>query len=473
MGTGPRVGMREIAGAIASQIQSDQSLVGCRLPPIRVLAHQLGVSKNTVTAAYEELQSKDLVESRGRTGLFVTIRQGPNLTDRLGVIGDGKKRVPLPQFKPLIKIGVTSQGEDKMIALSSIFIDPKILPKDRMTACFKSVLKSPGLANFSDRQGFLPLRKKIAQRLSKRGISAEPEQIVTTVGSQQALDLVCRSLGSGVIATENPAYYVGKALFQMNGMSPIGLPIEPFRGLDLGYWEKVIAANRPGLVYLTSNFQNPTGYSYSSQELTHLIDWSQKYGFGILEDDWGSDMLSYSEFKPSVRALGGDNVLYMNSFTKKLLPSLRIGYVVGNEQTVPGLVQGKRLSISAVPMLVEAALFEFLDRGYYDAHLKKLQQELDTRYQNCLNLLRTLMPEDVRWTSPGGGSLLWLECPKRVVIEVLVERLKARKVLIQPSHDAFFDKPHLHGFKIGYALPSVKEMQTGIEILSEELKKEF
>jgi 2-aminoadipate transaminase len=257
----------------------------------------------------------------------------------------------------------------------------------------------------------------------------------------------------------------------MNQIHPIGLPVDPFQGISLTQWESLISQHRPGLVYLTSNFQNPTGYSYSSHELSSILDWSQKYEFGILEDDWGSDILSYSEFRPSLRAIGGNNVFYMNSFTKKLLPSLRIGYVLGNEKTIASLVMAKKVSITGISSLIEAALFEFLDRGYYDAHLKKVQKEMDSRYQNCLSLLQSYMPSEVKWTSPGGGPVLWLECPKRLNLEKLIHKLHERKIRIQTSEDAFFGPPHLHGFKIGYAFISKKEMQTGIEILSEEIKK--
>jgi len=102
------------------------------------------------------------------------------------------------------------------------------------------------------------------------------------------------------------------------------LPLDPFNGIDLCAWERILKKERPGAVYVVTSFQNPTGYSYTSAELAAIVEWSQRYGFGIIEDDWGSEMLSNSEFRPSMRVLGGDAVFYVNSFTKKLLPSIRI-----------------------------------------------------------------------------------------------------------------------------------------------------
>jgi DNA-binding transcriptional MocR family regulator len=162
-------------------------------------------------------------------------------------------------------------------------------------------------------------------------------------------------------------------------------------------------------------------------------------------------------------------VLYINSFTKKLLPSLRLGYIVGNEQTTAALVASKAVSCLGLSSIVEAALFEFLDRGYYDVHLKHLQYELDQRYRNCLELLRQTMPEGVKWTAPGGGPSLWLELPKRVDCKKLKTKLEARQVAIHLSSHAFFGQPHLNGFRIGYALLAPHELQRGIEIVAEEL----
>jgi len=459
-------GSSEIVDAIAEQVRDGaRALAGCRLPPIRVLAHRLGVSKNTVSTAYDELKARGLIESRGKRGLYIA----PAPAQR--VVAPAPTRVPAPELKPAPAALLRPRpNHAKLLVLSSVFIDPRLLPRARLTACFRAALKRPGLSDFSDPQGFLPLRRAIAKRLRQRGIEAEPEHVVTSVGSQQVLDLVARSLRSRTIATENPAYHYGKALFERNDLELLALPIDPFAGVDLARWEQLLRAHRPGLLYMTTHFQNPTGYSYSSREIAAILEWSAALGFGILEDDWGSDMLSYSEFTPSLRTLGGDNVLYMNSFTKKVPPALRIGYVLGNEQTVPALLVSKRLSISGTPAIGEAALYEFLEQGYYDAHLRAIQPELDRRYRHCLELLRQHMPEGVRWTAPGGGPLLWLECPAGLSLPALAARLRERSIVLELSDSAFFGTPHLHGFKLGYAFLSTEEMQRALEVLSAELR---
>jgi GntR family transcriptional regulator/MocR family aminotransferase len=465
---GRPLSVNQIVGAIKDQIVADKVAPGCRLPPVRVLAHQLGMSKNTVQTAYDELVAQGLVESRERVGLFVA-------SNSHAVTVVSAVSVPPPAVMPLPSNDLSGRRRmearlGKSINLSSVFIDPELLPRERIAACFRAVLKQPKLDASYHAQGFVPLRTAIAERLHKRGIEARVEDVITTAGSQQALDIVCRVLARKRIATENPTYELGKVLFDMSNIDTVGLPLDPFHGIDVAVWEDLLARTRPALVYLTPNFHNPTGYSYSTSELQHVLEWSQRYGFGILEDDWGSDMLSFSEFKPSLRARGGEGVLYINTFTKKLLPALRLGYIVGNRHTTPALVASKAASCLGLSSIVEAALFEFLDRGYYDVHLKQLQPELDQRYRHCLRLLRELMPDGVRWTASGGGPSLWVEIPSQVDREQLRVRLEARGVTIRLSNEAFFGTPHLNGFRIGYALLPPEDMQRALEIVADALQ---
>jgi len=202
-----------------------------------------------------------------------------------------------------------------------------------------------------------------------------------------------------------------------------------------------------------------------------ITELAEKHGVSLLEDDWGSDMLSDSETRPTLRALGGESVLYINSFTKKLLPSLRVGFIVAPDELVPTLVAQKRLSTLGSPWLPEAALAEFLDRGYYDTHLAALQEALDARYRACLEALRDLMPEEVRWTTPGGGPTLWLDFPAKFELGKLRAALLARGIFVEDTTAAFFGEPHLNGFRVSYAFVPEVELRRALEVLAGEVKR--
>src|SRR5262245_41128144 len=450
----------DIVASVQREIASGVLAAGSRLPPVRALERQLGLSKNTAQAAYDELVARGLVEAREREGVFVLAAtslaaQRPIASPPLPVV------VPPPLTRP----DIPPRGATP---LSTVFIDPELLPIERIAECARSVLRERMPSNY-EAQGYRPLREAIARRLSARGLDVEPDEVVITTGSQQSLDIVARSLATRRIALESPVYSYAKLLFESLGAELVGLHLDPFAGIDLDRWDRALAA-RPSLAYLISSFHNPTGYSYTSGELRGVLELAQRHGVAILEDDWGSDMLSDGEYRPMLRMLGGKNVLYVNSFTKKLLPSLRVGFVAAAPELVPTLVAMKRLSTLGNAWLTEAVVAEFLDRGYYDTHLQSLQKALDERYTACLAALEDLMPEDVRWTRPGGGPTLWLELPRRVDLVELEAHLARRGVVVSNTSAAYVGPAHLHGFRIAYAYLSEHEMRSALTILADALR---
>jgi DNA-binding transcriptional MocR family regulator len=461
---GRRVAARDVVDCVLAEVRAGHLPSGGRLPPVRVLERQLGLSKNTVQAAYDELVARGVLETREREGVFVA------KASTAAPFVEPKAIPALPRLRPVPAI-FRRPPPPGAVALSTVLIDPELLPSERVADCIRSVLRTPGMQPLYDYQGHPHLRELIAARLRARGMSVTAEHVITTVGSQQALDVVARAIDVRRVALENPVYAHARCLFESHELELVPLPLDPFGGLPFERWEPLLERARPGLVYAITSFQNPTGYSYRTHELVRLLELAEEFGFSLLEDDWGSDMLSDSEMRPSLRALGGEHVLYVNSFTKKLLPSLRVGFLVAPEPLVPTLVAQKRLSTLGSPWLPEAALTEFLDRGYYDSHLAELQAALDARYRYCLDTLRELMPEEVRWTTPGGGPTLWLDFPERLALKPLAQSLLARGVFVEDAESAFFGKPHLNGFRVSYAYLSEPKLRRALEIVAEEARR--
>lgn len=463
-GESRRVGASDIVDAIIDELERGRLPAGMRLPPVRSLQLQLGVSKNTVQAAYDELAARGLVQARPREGVFVA---GPSADAPVPDVTfcPAKPTVREPVIPPRVPV---RPGD---IHLGTVFIDPELLPRRQLDDCLRSVIAEPEFRWAYDPQGYGPLRELIAERMTARGMPTRSDEIVMTTGSQQAIDTVVRALECRHIAHEDPVYAYARGLCATFDARLTPLRLDPFEGIDLDAWEREIARHRPHLFYAITSFQNPTGYSYSSYELTRLLEISERWNLPLAEDDWGSDMLSGSEYRPTLRALGGSNVVYLNSFTKKLLPALRLGYFAAPRDLIPSLVAAKRVCTLGNAMVLEAALAEFLQRGYYDAHLQRVQAELDRRYQHCLELLRERMIDGVRWSTPGGGPTLWVDLPRDIGLPELREATARHGVILGDCDDHFTRRPHLNGFRIGYAYLDSERLERGIDVLADGLRK--
>ncbi|TPV93263.1 MAG: PLP-dependent aminotransferase family protein [Myxococcales bacterium FL481] len=463
-GRARRIGAADIVCAVVDEAQAGRLPPGSRLPPVRALQLQLGVAKNTVQAAYDELAARGLVQSRPREGVFVA---GPTAD------------APAPKlaFRPVAPtfrspaISDRSAAAPDTIELSTVHIDPKLLPRRQLDDCLRAVIAGPRFRWSYDPQGYGPLREVIAERMTARGMPAQPDDIVTTAGSQQAIDAVVRALECRHIAHEDPVYAYARGLFATYDARMTPLQLDPFAAIDLERWERDVALHRPHLFYAITSYQNPTGYSYSTYELQRLLELSERWNLPLAEDDWGSDMLSGVEYRPTLRALGGRHVVYINSFTKKLLPALRLGYVAAAPHLIPGLVAAKRVCTLGNASLLEAALCEFLQRGYYDTHLRHIQAELDRRYQRCLELLRERLADGVRFSTPGGGPTLWVDLPREVSMVELRTVMAERGVMIDNCDPHFSGRPHLNGFRIGYAYLDSARLERGIDVLAECLRR--
>jgi GntR family transcriptional regulator/MocR family aminotransferase len=264
---GRRVAARDVVESVLAEVRAGHLPAGGRLPPVRVLERQLGLSKNTVQAAYDELVARGALETREREGVFVA--KSPLAKPLL----EPQQKPPLPRLRPVPSV-FRHVAPSHGIRLSTVFIDSTLLPTDKLADCVRSVLKVPGLEPLYDYQGHPSLRELIAARLRARGMNVDAREVITTSGSQQALDMVARALEIRRIALENPVYAHARSLFESHGLELTALPLDPFGALPLERWEPLLDGARPGLLYAITSFQNPTGYSYATHELVRILELS-------------------------------------------------------------------------------------------------------------------------------------------------------------------------------------------------------
>ena len=330
----------DIVESVRREIAGGAFPAGSRLPPVRALERQLGLSKNTAQAAYDELVARGLVEAREREGVFVlattAIAAAPPIASP-----------PLPALvpPPLSRPDFAGRGTT---ALSTVFIDPDLLPTERIAECARSVLREKMPSQY-EAQGYRPLREVIAKRLAARGLDVSADEVVITTGSQQSLDIVARSLQHKRIALESPVYAYAKLLFESLGHELVGLPIDPFasRAIDLDAWDRALAT-RPSLAYLITSFHNPTGYSYNQRRAARVLELCTKPGVAVLEDDWCSDMACRTaSTADACDARAASRLRYLTSFTRICFPRCGSGSSPPAPKLVPTLVAMKRLSTLA------------------------------------------------------------------------------------------------------------------------------
>jgi 2-aminoadipate transaminase len=431
---------QQLFDAIAQRIGSGALAHGARLPPTRTLAERLGAHRNTVVRAYRALEEAGFIAGTVGRGTYVQrSRTAPALAavPAAGTAGIAWGSLMSRQSgaEPLQRAERFAQqlAGPRAIHLSRMQPSEDLLPDQLFRRCLDHVLTTmgPKALNYAPRAGVPRLREQIALDLAHQGVSAAPDDVIVTSGSQQALDLLARLLvNPGDALIVNTATYTGAlSAFALAGARLITVPNDD-EGPDLSVLERLAQSGAKG-VYLMPGCQNPTGLAISTPRRRALIDWSRRCGVPLIEDDYVSDLHLDGEPPPPLRAFDGD-VIYVGTYSKKLIPALRVGYVVAPPALRPRLESLKHATDLGCA-LIQHALAEFLERGYLRAHLERVVPEYRTRRAALERALLEHLPPSIRWQRPGAGLLLWIPLPAGIDPLAVFEAAREEGVLVMPS----------------------------------------
>lgn len=470
---------RQIEDHLRQQIRSGGLPAETRLPATRQLAQDLGVSRITVKNAYAALESDGLIGTRQGSGTFV-MPAAPQPPQPAGAAGPGWPLWQLPfqaeQADPRDVPPEPDGGAGDLIAFTGVG-DPREFPVKDLLRAVQQVLRRDGTAalEYGDfASGYAPLRATITHVLASQGVQAHPDQVLVTSGSQQALALVCQTLlrPGDVVLVERPTYNLALELFQSLGLQAAGVPIDQ-HGMQMAALEQALQQRRPRLIYTIPNFQNPSGVCLSVARRRELVGLAQRYGVPVLEDDFVGDLRYHGRALPAVKALDpGGLVIYTGSFSKMLMPGLRVGYLLADGPVFDRLVRQKRVSDLTTSTLMQRALDRFVTVGRYQAHLRRSCRIYSQRRDAMLAALRRYLPADVQVEPPQGGLFMWPRLPERLSSLELLPLALEEGVGFAPGARFFPDPAEGARFlRLNFAVCTPAEIDEGVRRLGRALRR--
>lgn len=468
----------QIVSELRARIRSGALPPGTRLPPTRSLAQALSTHRNTVVRAFEELTEMGLIA--GHVGRGSYVRELPADAREPAVEGADPEQEPpwsallsrAVQVEPLRRtqrLGGLAPAD--AVNLARMQPSPDLIPHESFRRALDHVLRThgPDALAYAPSQGLERLRELVAKDLATSGIHASPDDIVVTSGSQQAIDVIARALVNpgDVVLTEARTYSGALNVLAASGAEIVGIPGDD-EGPLLDTLDHV--PGRLKAFYLMPNSRNPTGTSISAARREALVAWARRERVPVIEDDYGADLVLDADAPrlPALRALAPE-VLHLGTFSKKLMPALRVGFIVCPPAMRGPLTSMKHAMDLGTSALLQHALAEFLDRGHLRAHLATVCAAYRERRDALVEALRKHLPREVTFAVPDRGVVLWLALPPEVDAEAAYQIARLEGVMVSPSTMYSTAAPLPTGLRLTFCNEPPERLREGAKRLGRAL----
>jgi GntR family transcriptional regulator/MocR family aminotransferase len=455
---------------------------GSPLPSCRQLSANLGIARNTVALAYQELVNEGFLVSAERRGFFVAddVMNGhaaapaspTPVKNAAPGAGDGWER--RLRLRPTRQRNIVKPGNWADYPYPFIYgqIDPAAFPIATWRECSRQALARNAVREWSrdhfNEDDKLLIEQIRTRLLPRRGVAAHESEILVTVGAQHAIYLIASLLADGktTVGIENPGYADARNIFALRARELIGLETDA---------EGLVPDDRLApcdYVYVTPSHQFPTTVTMTLDRREALLARAERDDFVIIEDDYESEISHIGLPHPALKTLDRNGrVLFVASLSKTLAPGLRLGYLVGPRALIEEARAMRRLMLRHPPANNQRTIAIFLADGHHDALLRKLSQTFKERWQILHGALARHLP-DCRSPRSTGGTAVWVEGPPWLDADRLAIEAAAKGIVIEPGAVHFLDEnPPRHCFRLGFSSIATEKIEPGIKLLAEVVRR--
>ncbi|HVO40495.1 MAG TPA: PLP-dependent aminotransferase family protein [Spirochaetia bacterium] len=473
----------QIKNRLADLIRSGQLGPGSRLPSTRDLAGSMGVNRNTIISAYQELEIEGFVSSHVGRGTAVRehvpgspapARAQNAESMRVEALLSTTWRSSYPHLPAGTEQLLEAGSGPHAISFASHEPDLSLFPTEEFAQCLQSAMRKHGadlLAAGSPR-GFQPLVEYLPRLLARRGIRCSAEEVMVVNGIQQGLSVVGRLFvdPGDTVLMENLSYPAALGVFRSLQASCVGIPIDD-DGLRVDLAGNVLARRSAKLLYTIPTYHNPTGAVLSAERRERLLELAREHQLLIVEDDYVHELcFDGREVLPLKARDAREGVISMGSFSEILAPGLRLSWIVAPAPIIDRLLLVKQFADLYSNRILQGALLEFCEKGLMEKHLKRKQAVYRRRRDLMADAMKLHFPPEVTWKKSRGGLFQWVDLPRGMDSLALLLRTRARGVVFAPDRLFSVEEWERAGLRLGFAGIEDNDIEKGIRIIGEEVK---
>ncbi len=366
---------------------------------------------------------------------------------------------------------VTERPE--VISFAGGLPSPETFPVQHLRECTERVFSTMAHSSlqYGPTEGYTPLREWIAARHSTSAYTVDPERVLITTGSQQALDLLGKTLidvGSRVLV-ETPTYLGALQAFSLCEPQFVSAPSDDEGPVPELLTSALLEGAR--FFYVLPNFQNPSGRRIPLPRRHALLHAAEQAGLLLIEDDPYGALAYRGDVLPSLFSMHPEAVVYLGSFSKILAPGLRVGYVIAPPALLRKLVQAKQAADLHTPSFTQRIVHEAVKDGFLDQHIPKIRSLYAERCQAMLEALDAHFPSNAHWNRPEGGMFIWVRLPEHIDAFELLDAAVKANVAFVPGAPFFANDPQLNTLRLSFVTVPPARIQQGIATLAKLIKQ--